>query len=293
MCWTLGPLLCCPDWPSGTSGLVLRPSYPDTSEQRPEVWARLATPWVRAKPGSEAWLVPRWRPQPVGSLSRGLEQEEVLPSPRLLAPRSLGSPDGTISDHAPITALVSPSQLPSARVGGTRPPLGASAGPALAVPLTGVPSCSPFSGFLSGPGSGAHGVRWGVRGLFQVPQPTLCSSCPASFLGDGCDAATTGDQTLAISRLDLVPSCRLPILFLGPQLVAGGETEAGQASGLPQGPRNPARGSLSLTQGTHPVEQDWPCAQYALPPGKAQWRANTVDLPAQAAQPGSFPGWGW
>lgn len=131
------------------------------------------------------------------------------------------------------------------------------------------------------------------RGLFLVPQPTLCSSCPASFLGDGCDAATTGDQTLAISRLDLVPSCRLPILFLGPQLVAGGETEAGQASGLPQGPRNPARGSLSLTQGTPPVEQDWPCAQYALPPGKAQWRANTVDLPAQAAQPGSFPGWGW
>lgn len=164
MCWALGPLLCCPGWPSGTSGLVLLPSYPGTSKQRPEVWARLATPWVRAKPGSEAWLVPRWRPQPVGSLSRGLEQEEVLPSPRLLAPRSLGSPVGTISDHAPITALVSPSQLPSARVGGTRPPLGASAGPAPAVPLTGVPSCSLVSGFLSGPGSGAHGVRWGGIG---------------------------------------------------------------------------------------------------------------------------------
>lgn len=55
VCWALGPLLCCPGWPSGTSGLVLLPSYPGTSEQQPEVWAHLATPWVRAsqdlKPG--------------------------------------------------------------------------------------------------------------------------------------------------------------------------------------------------------------------------------------------------
>lgn len=108
------------------------------------------------------------------------------------------------------------------------------------------------------------------RWLFLVPQPTLCSSRHGSFLGDGSDAGTTGDQTLAISRLDLVPFCQLPVLFLGPQLVAGGETEAGQASGLPQGPRNPAGGSLSLTRGTYPVGQDWPCAQYALPPGKAR-----------------------
>lgn len=129
------------------------------------------------------------------------------------------------------------------------------------------------------------------RWLFLVPQPALCSSCHGSFLGDGSDAATTGDQTLAISRLDLVPSCRLLILFLGPQMVAGGETEAGQASGLPQGPQNPASGSLSLTQGTHPVEQDWPRAQYALPPGKAQWRANTVCGPAGSGSPARLIPW--
>lgn len=59
----------------------------------------LHQPWVRAKPGFEAWKGPRWWPQHVGGSSRGLEQGEVLLRPRLLthtAPESSEQPHG---DH--------------------------------------------------------------------------------------------------------------------------------------------------------------------------------------------------
>lgn len=217
-------------------------------------------------------MVPRQRPQRGGGPSTGLEQEEALLSPLLLAgalsPGPQSSQAGTMCGSAPIACspcLVSPSRLSSAGCGRHEADRGGACAAARAAPLTPSP-CSPKPSLRCVVGD----TQVAVSGAACHPGLHSAPASRVTFGGDGGDAAPAAGAQ---------PSWPSPGLTL-----AAREAEAGRASGLLQGLRNPAGAGWSLKRGARPLVQDGPCAQRTVRP-----REGSVQVghwgPVRAAQP--------